>query len=497
VVDDRRQVEQLNLVGLVASGSLYIADTFNYRIRKVDTNGVITTVAGSGPYGYGGDGGAATQAVLARPTGVAVDASGNIYIADTDNQRVRRVGLNGKISTVVGNGTQGFSLDGVAATGVSLDKPSAVAVDAAGNLFFVETNNQRVREAPTDTTPPVITPTINGTLGGDGWYTSDVTLSWTVNDPESPVSSAQGCGNVTVNNDTTGVSFTCTATSAGGTSSKTVSVKRDATAPKLTLPNDITAELSGPAGAVVNYVASAADNLDPNPAFGCAPAPGSNFASGTTAVNCTATDRAGNTASGSFNVRVVDTTPPDVTAPAPVSAPSDMNCQAAVPNLLPQVTASDKSGAFTLKQNPAAGTLVGVGAYTINITATDGSNNSRTVTTTFTVVAGQSFNASFNPNTVRRGDQTTLKVAFSNCAAKAQALTLTVSLKIPTNGKKPKIQALSATMQVTLQAGQRGSLSIPFKIPKPSAPGLYLLTLDVYAGGVRTGTSTAQLTVTP
>lgn len=87
---------------------------------------------------------------------------------------------------------------------------------------------------PADTTPPVITPTLSGTLGLNGWYTSDVTISWSVTDPESSITSTSGCGNSSLTADTSGTSFTCTAASAGGTSSHTVTVKVDKTAPQLT-----------------------------------------------------------------------------------------------------------------------------------------------------------------------------------------------------------------------------------------------------------------------
>ena len=91
------------------SGNLYIVDSANQRIRKVDAAGVITTVAGDGTQGYGGDGGPATAAQLYFPNGVALDGSGNLYFADRDNQRIRKVDSSGNISTVAGTGTEGFS----------------------------------------------------------------------------------------------------------------------------------------------------------------------------------------------------------------------------------------------------------------------------------------------------------------------------------------------------------------------------------------------------
>ncbi|MBU6402916.1 MAG: serine/threonine protein kinase, partial [Verrucomicrobia bacterium] len=123
------------------AGTLFIADAGNNLIRQVDTNGVITTVAGNGLFGYFGDGGAATDANLANPIGVALDAAGDLFIADQFNGRIRAVDPEGIISTVAGNGTPGFSGDGGGATDASLTSPSAVALDASGDLFVADTGN--------------------------------------------------------------------------------------------------------------------------------------------------------------------------------------------------------------------------------------------------------------------------------------------------------------------------------------------------------------------
>jgi len=136
-------------VGLDRSGNILIADTGNCRIRRV-VKGVIQTVAGNGVCGYSGDGIPATSSQLSFPRGVAVDAAGNMYIADTNNARVRKVDLNGNISTIAGDGNQNFSGDGGPATAAEVYDPWSIAVDGAGNVFFVDRSNQRVREIGAD-----------------------------------------------------------------------------------------------------------------------------------------------------------------------------------------------------------------------------------------------------------------------------------------------------------------------------------------------------------
>jgi uncharacterized protein (TIGR03437 family) len=146
-------------------GNLYIADTLNGRIRKV-SGGIITTVAGNGAYGYAGDGGPATSAALGFPEGVAVDSANNVYIADTDNIRIRKVS-GGIITTVAGNGTQGFSGDGGPATSAALGFPEGVAVDSANNVYIADHANNRIRKVSGGI---ITTVAGNGTQGfsGDG-----------------------------------------------------------------------------------------------------------------------------------------------------------------------------------------------------------------------------------------------------------------------------------------------------------------------------------------
>jgi sugar lactone lactonase YvrE len=137
-------------VAVDATGNLFIADCNNQRIRKVSTNGIINTVAGNGTGGYYGDGGVATNAELYSPSGVAVDTTGNLFIADYYNNRIRKVGTNGIISTLAGNGTNGYAGDGGVATNAELSDPEGAAVDASGKLFIADVRNNRIREVGTN-----------------------------------------------------------------------------------------------------------------------------------------------------------------------------------------------------------------------------------------------------------------------------------------------------------------------------------------------------------
>ena len=126
-------------------GNLYIADNYNNRIRKVSVSGIITTIAGNGTAGYTGDGGQATAAELKYPQAIAFDNNGNIFIADSYNNRIRKINTAGIISTYAGNGTLGYSGDGGPATAAKLHYPSGMALDGVGNLYFAEPNNHAIR----------------------------------------------------------------------------------------------------------------------------------------------------------------------------------------------------------------------------------------------------------------------------------------------------------------------------------------------------------------
>ncbi len=152
-----------------SAGNLYVEDTLNARIRRVDaTTGIITTIAGNGTFGFSGDGGPATAAVVAEVQGARFDAAGNFYVAQCGPAAIRKINTAGIITTVAGNGTDGFSGDGGLATSAQLNCPSGVAIDAAGELFIADYLNNRIRKV--NAAGVISTIAGNGTPGftGDG-----------------------------------------------------------------------------------------------------------------------------------------------------------------------------------------------------------------------------------------------------------------------------------------------------------------------------------------
>ena len=164
-----------------SKGNLYFADSLNSVIRKVDTNGVITTVAGNNTGGYSGDRGPATQASLYRPFDLALDAAGNLYIADTFNSRIRKVATNGVITTIAGNGKNAYAGDGGPASQASVNYPTGLAIDSKGNIYVADAQNNVIREL-TPPTNPGNAPSINAngviTLSDFGAQKSVAPGSW-------------------------------------------------------------------------------------------------------------------------------------------------------------------------------------------------------------------------------------------------------------------------------------------------------------------------------
>lgn len=154
------------------AGNIYISDTFNERIRKIDTTGTITTIAGIGQSGYQGDGGSALKANLNVPQGLRFDPAGNLVFADSNNNVVRSISPQGVITTIAGTGTAGYNRDGIPATQAELQTPTDVAFDSAGNLYIADSANNRIRRVDLNKNISTVAGTGTGGFSGDGLATA-------------------------------------------------------------------------------------------------------------------------------------------------------------------------------------------------------------------------------------------------------------------------------------------------------------------------------------
>ncbi|MCS7313852.1 MAG: hypothetical protein RMI94_00355 [Bryobacterales bacterium] len=182
------QLNQPAGLAAAADGRVFVADTGNHRIRALSLSGTLATIAGRGWRGYAGDGGPALEALLDSPAGLALDRDGNLYIADRWNHVVRKLSAKGILTTVAGCGWPGFAGDGGPATQARLNHPTAVAVDPQGNLYIADTENHRIRKV----TPDGIIRTIAGDgqpgFAGDGGPAHLARLRW----PVALVADSQG-----------------------------------------------------------------------------------------------------------------------------------------------------------------------------------------------------------------------------------------------------------------------------------------------------------------
>ena len=158
----------LHGVAVDAAGNVFAADGDNHLVVKISPAGVLTVVAGNGFAGYSGDGGPATSASLFSPSDVAVDSAGNLFIADRDNHLIRKVGADGMITTVAGVGLPDFFGDDGPALFAALDGPTGVAVDAAGNIYIADRNNNLVRKVGADGIITTVVGNGDFSFAGDG-----------------------------------------------------------------------------------------------------------------------------------------------------------------------------------------------------------------------------------------------------------------------------------------------------------------------------------------
>lgn len=170
-------LQEPTAIALDPAGNLYIADRDNHAIRRVDPGGTITTVAGSGERGFAGDDGPATEAELSKPQGVAVDGAGNIYVSDSDNNRVRMVDASGVITTIAGTGEPGYSGDGGPAFDAMLVDPYVLVLDAGGNLLVSGSGNV-IRMIDANGFISTVAGTGESGASGDGGAATEAQLSF-------------------------------------------------------------------------------------------------------------------------------------------------------------------------------------------------------------------------------------------------------------------------------------------------------------------------------
>jgi hypothetical protein len=265
-----------------------------------------------------------------RPVTLAWEASGfySWFMVKVRFERfIRRGGIDVLRETLVQEGptsccsapSGGFNYQGI----TTLDVKS-------GDVYGFQVIGSHSTGAPTmsgflsvhvpDYSAPQITPVVTGAQGENGIYTGTANVKWTVTDDGSPVSAQTGCEDATVDADTAGKTFKCTATSRGGKATQSVTIVRDTVAPELTVPAAIVKQADGAGGAIVTYDTPATDAVDASPKVDCSPASGSRFALGTTTVTCTAKDAAGNATTKAFDAIVFPGAAPQASKPSTTTA---------------------------------------------------------------------------------------------------------------------------------------------------------------------------------
>ena len=417
-----------NPMGLAvdATGNLFIADRSNNRIRRVDASSkLISTVAGDGNAGFGGDGGAATSAQLNTPMDVAVDSSGNVYIADMVNHRIRRVKPSGTIDTIAGNGINGFAGDGGTATDAQLSSPSSIEVEADCSIYVGDGNNLRIRKltpsgsSGTTNHNPVITSTIGNQTMTKGQTLalpltatdedSDMITFSLINAPSfADIVSANPTGRTatlrlqpTAAGTFSNIQIKATDGKGGTATSAAFSITVNEPAPGNQSPTANAGQLPAMIEAVSATGAPASLNgsgtdpdgdpltfswTDNGNVIATSAAATVTLGIGTHSIVLTVSDnKGGKTSTAAQTVIVKDSTPPTITGvPAAITKAATSVSGANVTYTMP--TATDLvDGVVQVVADKASGALFAVGTTTVKFTATDSRGNAATAQFTVTV----------------------------------------------------------------------------------------------------------------
>jgi hypothetical protein len=371
------------------------------------------------------------------------------------------------------------------------DAPSASSQSVSTNsnaTAAITLTGSDLETAPADLVFEVVVSPAHGSLSGTG-----ANLTYTPNTNYSGADSFQ----FTVRDSGDGSAPALTSSAA------TVSITvNDTVAPALNAPANVTVNTGAGAtacGALVTEAqlgtATATDNAGSVSIERSGVPAGNIFPVGTTTINYTATDDAGNSASATQTVTVIDNTAPTLTAPAPTGVTADSTGHASIPDVVAGSTASDNCGPVTVTQSPLAGTVVGIGTQTITLTATDGAGNTRTATTTFTVnPAGSSlaFSLSISPTTIEQNKNAKLDISYVNTSTSRLSVSFVIRYTSPCGSG-----VLDTVGPILLNPGQDKSTNEQFHAAKNACIGSYTFTVEAYVNGVLAGTTSAGLTVTP
>ena len=354
-----------------------------------------------------------------------------------------------------------------------------------------------ILEKVKDTTPPVIVPVISGTLGSNGWYTSNVSLTWNVSDPESAISATSGCDPASVNSDTPGITFTCTATSAGGTASKSVVVKRDATPPSAMMAVTVgTLGADGWYTSNVTVATSGSDAISP-PVMCTAPQVLMTETAGQT-FSGSCTNQAGLIGSASPLVVKLDRTAPTITIASPANGAVYTRNQ----KVPATYSCSDNlSGVTNCTGGVVNGTYVdtsSIGAKSLTVNATDVAGNASSQTVNYQVVCHY-LTITPAPSSIAQGGIVMVKSTLSSCANVAQTIAIRFTLTGLGEGHScsSSTTEMFTTPMFLLPANTLQSFSFPSRVPSGLCPGTYSIQSTILIGGQAVDTSTATLTVTP